>query len=78
MRKSMTRQSCPSRSRHAAMVIGPSGSTKVSISRPRMPPIGGFRKATRTGSLRSWSWGGSIDFRGAVWLASPAIAAEWC
>ena len=39
-------QSCPSSSSPPATQISPSGSTKVSISRPRMPPIGGFRKAT--------------------------------
>src|ERR1051326_2125897 len=48
MRMSMTLHSCPSRSRHAATQIGPSGSTKVCISAPRMPPIAGFRKATFT------------------------------
>ena len=37
----------PSASRHAATQIGPRGSTKVSISRPRMPPTGGLTNATR-------------------------------
>src|SRR5947209_7392468 len=46
MRRSYTLHSCPSASRHAATQIGPSGSTKVSISRPRMPPTGGLTNAT--------------------------------
>src|SRR4030095_4596781 len=45
IRKSKTLHSWPSRSRHAATQMGPSGSTKVSISRPRIPPTGGLRKA---------------------------------
>src|SRR3954470_8303477 len=53
MRMSMTLHSWPPASRHAATQIGPRGSTKVSISRPRMPPIGGFRNAIFMGALQS-------------------------
>src|SRR5882757_11326961 len=45
MRRSKTLHSCPSASRQAATQIGPRGSTKVSISRPRIPPTGGFTNA---------------------------------
>src|SRR6185503_9805237 len=48
-----TLHSWPSASRQAATQIGPRGSTNVSISSPRMPPMGGFRNAIFMMSGRS-------------------------
>src|SRR4051794_38768616 len=56
---------CPSASRPPAMEIGPSGSTKVSISRPRMPPTGGLRKAIfiRASCLEGYFYKIRAEFR---------------